>query len=418
MLTADTVVPSPLEAGHPDNRPAKRLRIAFLSARDPRDRRSWSGTLFSMAQALEKHCGDVFRIGPLQPFSLRVGKAIYKSARILTNSTYLYTHTTSLSKKVGGMAGKRLAEIECDVVFAPAGSVVLAHLETRVPIVYLSDATFHLMVDYYADFTRVFRSHLRMADELERESIQKASQLVYPSMWAAQSAMKDYGADPSRVNVVPFGANMENPPTREDALRRSKQDVCRLLFVGVEWGRKGGDIAVETLVELERLGLKAELTIVGCQPDKALKHPNVKFIPFLSKNDPQDRMRLDGLYKNSDFFLLPTRAECFSIALCEANAYGLPVLSTETGGLRELVHNGVNGFLFPLAARGDQYAARIRDTFNKAADYQSLRASSRDQFETRLNWDAWGKRMNTILWNAASSRDSQQASDKGHPIHV
>jgi glycosyltransferase involved in cell wall biosynthesis len=416
MLIADKVAPSSVGMLRPDDRPGRRLRIAFLSARDPRDRRSWSGTLFSMAQALEKYCGDVLRVGPLQPLSFGVGKAIHKAVRTLTGSTYLYTHTASLSNRIGRMAGRKLAGIECDVIFAPAGSGVLAYLETHAPIVYLSDATFRLMVDYYADFTRVIPSHLRMAEELERLSIQKASQLVYPSMWAAQSAVKDYGADPSKVNVVPFGANMENPPSREDAIRRSKKDLCRLLFVGVEWGRKGGDIAIETLLELERLGIRAQLTVVGCQPEKPVEHPGLKFIPFLSKNDPEDRRRLDSLYKEADFFLLPTRAECFSIALCEANAYGLPILSSQTGGLGELVIDGVNGFLFPLEARGDQYAARIREVLSNAENYQRLRVSSRDQFETRLNWDAWGKRMNTILRNAVAPHDFQRSSDKQHVI--
>jgi hypothetical protein len=45
-----------------------------------------------------------------------------------------------------------------------------------------------------------------------------------------------------------------------------------------------------------------------------------------------------------------------------------------------------------------------------------LRVSSRDQFETRLNWDAWGKRMNTILRNAVAPHDFQRSSDKQHVI--
>jgi glycosyltransferase involved in cell wall biosynthesis len=416
MLTTGKVDPVTVDVQQHDLNRRRRLRIAFLTMRDANDRRSWSGTPYFMAQALEKHCGDVLRIGPLQPFSVRVGKLMQKGIRSLTGMTYLYTHTTSLSKNLGKMAGKRLAEIACDVIVAPAGSCVLAHLETQVPIVYLSDTTLHLMIDYYSDFTNLFRTHVRMADQLERLAITKASQLVYPSSWAAESAVRDYQADPSKISIFPFGANMDSPPSRQDAMGRSQQDRCRLLFVGVDWERKGGDIAVETLVELERLGVKAELTVVGCRPTNGLSNPNVNFIPFLSKNDPQARTRLDALYKNSDFFILPTRAECFGIAFCEANAYGLPVLSTQTGGVGDIVQNGVNGFLFPLEARGAQYAACVREVYTDPANYQRLRVSSREQFEARLNWDAWGRSMYDVLWNAVLPSGSRETSDKEHLV--
>jgi glycosyltransferase involved in cell wall biosynthesis len=129
----------------------------------------------------------------------------------------------------------------------------------------------------------------------------------------------------------------------------------------------------------------------------------VNIVGFLNKNDPQDRLRLEKIYRHSDFFLLPTRAECYGIVFCEANAYGLPVLSTATGGIPEIVRNGVNGFLLPLEARGEAYAAHILSIFGNPAKYRKMRAASREQFETRLNWDAWGKRMNEILWSAVDS---------------
>ena len=64
----------------------RRLRIALVSTRDSNDRRSWSGTLYNMGQALERHCGNVLRIGPLEPRSLKIGKLISSAVRRFTNS--------------------------------------------------------------------------------------------------------------------------------------------------------------------------------------------------------------------------------------------------------------------------------------------------------------------------------------------
>jgi glycosyltransferase involved in cell wall biosynthesis len=170
----------------------------------------------------------------------------------------------------------------------------------------------------------------------------------------------------------------------------------------VEWDRKGGDIALETLRHLCRLGVPAELTVVGCVPPRGATHDRLRVIPFINKNDPAGRAQLDQLFLTSDFLLLPTRAECFGIAVCEAGAYGLPAFSTLTGGLAELVRDGVNGFAFPLEARGDRYAARICDVYKNAEAYQALRTTSREEYEKRLNWDAWGRQIREILWAAAA----------------
>ena len=393
------------EAQKSDRGSSGRLRIAYLTTNDPKDRRSWSGTEYQMARALEKHCGEVFNVGPLPLFSAKVGKIIQRGLRLVTGKTYLNTHTISVSRKLGKMAEEKMAGAACDVIFAPAGSVPLAHLHTQIPIVYLSDATHRLMVDYYVEFSSMLASSIRSADQIEQLAIRNAKQLIYPSAWAARSAVQDYGANPESVHVVPFGANMDEWPSRERVLEPPPHDKCRMLFVGTNWERKGGEIAFDTLLAMERLGVPAELTIVGCRPPERFHHANLRVIPFLNKNNPQERAQLEELYLKSHFFLLPTRAECFSIALCEANAYGLPILSTHTGGLPELVWEGQNGFLLPMEARGDQYAARMLEIYNNPGRYRELKASSREQFETRLNWDAWGKHVNEILRLAVN--DSQ-----------
>src|ERR1700735_1565376 len=221
----------------------RRLRIAYLTVNDPHDKRSWSGTEYSMLKSLERHCGEVTAIGPLKMLVRpTIGKIVNRTLKIFGGATYLYTHTFSLSKKLGKMAEERLVRSPADVIFAPAGSVPLAHLKTDTPIVYLSDATFHLMSNYYHDFSSLSPRYASMANEIERLAILGAQRIIYPSAWAARSAVEDYGADPQKVKVVPFGANFDADaaPTRAEALSVPDRSVCRLLFVGTNWQRKGG----------------------------------------------------------------------------------------------------------------------------------------------------------------------------------
>ena len=120
-------------------------------------------------------------------------------------------------------------------------------------------------------------------------------------------------------------------------------------------------------------------------------------IPFLDKKDEQDSERLAHLLATSDFLLLPTRSECYGIVFCEANAYGLPVMTTRTGGIPGVVEDGENGFMLPMSAGGSDYAKLIADILSDEGRYANLRKSSRAAFDERLNWDAWGARLMDLI---------------------
>jgi glycosyltransferase involved in cell wall biosynthesis len=163
------------------------------------------------------------------------------------------------------------------------------------------------------------------------------------------------------------------------------------LFLGVDWKRKGGEIAFDSMVALERAGIRASLTVCGCQPPASYFHSKMKVIPFLDKNNSNDRGKLIDLLLNSDFLLLPTRSEAYGIVFCEANAFGLPVIATDTGGVSEIVKNGYNGFLLSPNAEASDYARIIMQIWNDEVRYLELVENSRKSYDQRLNWDAWGK---------------------------
>jgi glycosyltransferase involved in cell wall biosynthesis len=283
------------------------------------------------------------------------------------------------------------------LLFAVAAAPEIAFLDARIPIVYSADSTFAAVRHYYPRYTNVLAISAREADYIDSLGLRKAALLAFPSEWAAQSAVRDYHVDESRVHVIPYGANLEEAPAREDALRPRPSGECRLLFVGVKWERKGGQIAVETLNKLRAVGVPAELTICGCVPPREFQAPGLTVIPFLNKNDPAQRKKLEDLYLASHFLLLPSRSECYGIAFCEANAFGLPVVTTRTGGIPQVVREGRNGFMLPLSAGGSEYAELIARIWQDQASYSELTRSSRQEFEERLNWDAWATSVGKLL---------------------
>jgi glycosyltransferase involved in cell wall biosynthesis len=77
--------------------------------------------------------------------------------------------------------------------------------------------------------------------------------------------------------------------------------------------------------------------------------------------------------------------------------FGLPIITTNTGGVPEIVKEGENGFLLPYEAEGDAYAEVIARVYRGDEYYAELVRASRAAFEERLDWDAWGVPVKHIL---------------------
>ena len=374
-----------------------RPRIGYVTATDSLDRRSWSGIHYFMSRALQRNCGEVCHLGPLNPPTRRLLAMFARKVQRLTGRVYNPLHTFLLARSYARLVERRVTAARCDVVFAPAGSTEIALVGLSVPIVYLSDATFALMHNYYPSFSNLLSVSAWEGNRIERRAIRNSSIAIFATEWAAESARRDYGADPAKTHVIPFGANLEEVPNREDALGRRRSSGCRMLFVGADWKRKGGDIAFDTLIALEKRGVMAELVVCGCRPPEGLEHPRVTVIPFLDKSEPAQRVRLTRLLSSADFFVLPTRAECSGIVFCEANAFGLPVIATDTGGTSCVVEDGRSGALLPLSAGAEDYADRILALSRDESQYRTLVEGGRSAFDARLNWDAWGERVAAVI---------------------
>lgn len=394
-------------ASHNSDYARGRLKIGFVTSKDPMDRRSWSGSYYFMAKALQRHCGDVYCLGPVKPAMEKAGKALNRITRVLFGKGYDSSHSIVLGKKYAQMFRQKLAGTSLDVLFAPAASTEIAFLDDSIPIVYESDATFAVMKGYYAAYSDLFQFSAREAQSIERRAIQKAALLIYTSRWAAQSAVRDYQADESKIHILPHGANFEDIPGPEVAVRPRNLDTCRLLFVGVDWVRKGGEITVETFTALQAMGVPVELTICGCIPPASFSSAGVQVIPFLNKNNPAQRQRLAELYLESNFLLFPTRSDCSPIVFCEANAFGLPALTTDVGGIPDIVTEGKNGFMLPLSARGSEYASLISRIWQNRKRYSDLTMSSRSIFDEKLNWDSWAMGLGKLLPSVVHGRRNQ-----------
>src|SRR5260370_41270745 len=123
------------------------------------------------------------------------------------------------------------------------------------------------------------------------------------------------------------------------------------------------------------MGIEADLVVCGATPPPGIAHDCMKVIPYLDKNDDQDAREIEKLYAMSHFLILPTRADCVPNVIGEANAFGVPVITADTGGVAYAVRDGENGYALPYKARGEEYARVIAELSRDEQRYQQLSQS-------------------------------------------
>jgi glycosyltransferase involved in cell wall biosynthesis len=373
------------------------MRLAFVTTWDPHDPAIWSGCGFHIARALEAQGCQLQYIGPLRERSALYFKAAQLIYRRLWKQDLQRDREPLVLDGYANQVRQKLAGSDAQVVFG-VGGIGIAHLDTKLPIVFWADATYEALMESYRWDLPVSKRSRILGERMEAEGLKRAALAIFSSDWAARSAIEDCGADPKKVHVVPFGANIQTQRTREeieDLIYLRPKDRCRLLFAGTGWHRKGGDIAVEVARQLNANGLETELMIIGSDPPPTMPE-FVKPYGFIDKRSAAGHGMFDGLFGGSHFLILPARAEAFGVVLCEAASFGVPALATHVGGIPTIVRNGQNGLLF---APDDppSIVAAVRDLFADRARYEQLARSSFDQYESRLNWGVAGQRVKELL---------------------
>jgi len=380
------------------------MKLAYVTPYDSRSLKGsniWSGTGYFIAKSLENQSFHLEYVGPLKnEFTCRLVQKYKRHYHELFHKRYLKNPTPCVLKGYAKQIADKLLTSKVDMVFSASANPI-SYLDCKQPIVFWADASFASILDFYPDYSNVCQESISDWHRLEQQAHQKCQLAIYSSDWAAQTAINYYGVDVSKVKVIPFGANIEiehNLNEVKDLIESRPSDLCKLLFLGVEWYRKGGDVALKVATELNKAGLKTELTIVGCQPITEEPLPNfVKPLGFISKSTDQGKARISQLIAESHFLLLPSLADCTPIVLCEANSLGVPCLTTNVGGIPTLIQDNLNGKTFDITANALEYCNYISNLFSNYSSYLELALSSFNEYESRLNWNVAGKAIRKLL---------------------
>jgi glycosyltransferase involved in cell wall biosynthesis len=368
------------------------VKLAYVSLNDSTDLLQWSGLNYHIARSLERAGATLVRVGPLtHPWT--AGMKLRRRWYALRGQTYHANMEASALDAYGAQA-RALIPRDVDAVFAVT-SMISAGLEgLDVPLISWDDASPAALTGYYPDFVRLAPRSAHDADAMGRRAASNVSLALYASEWAAESAREAYGLPEEKVAVVPFGANLDPRPDAREvaaAIAARSTDRCRLLWVGVEWDRKRGDLVVEIAKRILGAGIPVELTLVGCAPPRRSLPEWVHVEGFVSKRTPEGAARLAKLFARSHFLVMPSRAEAYGLVYCEAAAFGVPSVATRTGGVPAIVLDGETGILDDPDATAESYVGRILPLLRDRARYETMARAARERSDTVLNWDVAGR---------------------------
>ena len=185
----------------------------------------------------------------------------------------------------------------------------------------VTPALLDAQAEQYAHGVDKRRAIRALKHALVRRTFHRAALCLGWSEWARRSFVTDYGVPEAKTAVIPPGIDLSR---WEPQHREHGGEKPRLLFVGGDFARKGGDL----LLAVFRAKLRGRCTLDIVTRDAVPEEEGVRVHRGLQAGTPA----LLELYHGASVFVLPTRGDCFSIASMEAMAVGLPVVVSSVGG--------------------------------------------------------------------------------------
>jgi glycosyltransferase involved in cell wall biosynthesis len=357
-----------------------RARVGIAFAGDVTAPGAWSGIPYGVAGGLRAQGVEAVPLRAEPPRALMAPALALAAAARRSRVDAAYVGPLAALRSAYAGARVRALREPLDGIVQMGSEFALP---AGIPYVPLLDMTVVQARAVHPVFARLSEPVFERWRERQRRQLLAARACCAASGWTADSIVRDHGVPRERVHVVGFGRNHEPPP----AGASRDWSAPRFLFVGREWERKNGDVAVRAFGRLRAERPDATLDLVGGHPRVDL--PGVTGHGSLRLGVEEERRRLDALYAAATCFVMPSHCEPFGMAYAEAAAAGVPSIGTTVGGAGDVV--GPDGGV--LVPPGDEDA--LLDAMRRLADPETARAmgaAARARAE-RFTWPAVAERL-------------------------
>ncbi|WP_210453760.1 glycosyltransferase [Pantoea ananatis] len=236
----------------------------------------------------------------------------------------------------------------------------------------------------------ISRRHILDEHKQDYRNLFQQSELMLPISHLWQNKLIEMGCPPEKIHVTRMGIEPEKFNFQP---RDAFHTPLRIVSVARLTEKKGLDVAVKASAILKQRGGQFQYTIIGNGDQDQMMRD------FIAREEMDDCVKMPGFkpqeeirqaLNEADIFLLPSKTaadgdmEGIPVALMEAMAVGLPVVSTFHSGIPELIENNVSGWLVK-----EDDAEALAETLLKlsegAVDVAPVVAAARHKVETEFN---------------------------------
>jgi glycosyltransferase involved in cell wall biosynthesis len=314
-------------------------RVGFACLWDPDPVETWSGTPWQLLQALQRRRA-VPDLGPSIPTSVRRALRVAYLRRANGRWVSPWKHGRVRDRICAESLRRAMARTSVDAVIEIQDLAVV-----DVPYWLVQDLSYDALLDL-ADagvvdlqFPGMSGRWLERRRSRQRQVYAGAAGFFPMSAWLARQLVERSGVPEQKVTVVRPGASAVGTISGP---RGVHEGPGRLLFVGRDFERKGGDLVLESLRILrDDYDPRVQLTVCG-PPTWPLAGAPPDGVTFAGAQTPA---QVAELYGRHDLLVLPSRFEAFGIVFLEALAHGLPCIGRNAYAMPEIVEPGRNGEL-------------------------------------------------------------------------
>lgn len=275
-----------------------------------------------------------------------------------------------------------------ETLFIP--SHVLPLLHPRRSVVTIHGLEYEYYTSYYP---KKHRSYLRW---MTRFSATRASRIIVPSESTKSDVVARYHIDPEKVAVVPHGASYGKAEKERIQPRRRKKPY--LLFMGRIEMKKNiiGVLEAYTILR-EGYGLDHELLLVGPagfgygvikQAIRSSRFRNdIILTGYIPEREKQDILR------HADIFVFPSWYEGFGLPILEAQALGVPVVTSSVSSMPEVAGRGA---ILVDPANVEELADAIFEILDRQGLRERLISLGEENVE-RFHWDECARKTFKVL---------------------
>lgn len=224
--------------------------------------------------------------------------------------------------------------------------------------------TYHTLLVEYAHYFPIFPSLVkRWLISKSRQYANLYDQIVTPSP-LMKKVLRSYGVT-TPIESIPTGVNLDdfkNPFTKKDLRKKWQIGEYQkiLLYVSRVAREKNLDFLFEAIEILASRRDDFHLLMVGGGPEfeyykQAITNWGLK--PFVTFTGMQEKKEANRFFGAADIFVFPSITETQGIVITEAMAAGIPAVAVNIMGPRDLIQDGIDGYLVPLKTK--EFAARI-----------------------------------------------------------